>query len=150
MNILNLDEAQGLTEKMVREYLERQEWTYDGRVDSVTGWRRGKDAFTLCALDLHYSLDWLARKEGRSVQALLRDINPRMRRGVPSEAAKQAHSMSWVGRSPYGGIMIGQWDGPIFRRDAHGFASSPEEWSFWPCDAHGNKVRWPERDGVML
>ena len=39
----------------------------------------------------------------------------------------------------------------VFRSDNPEDAAMIAECSFWPCDKHGNKVRWPtDADGKML
>jgi hypothetical protein len=99
----------------------------------------------------------LANLEGRTVQSLLREINPRMRPGLPSDAAREAQAGLWIVQTGDLAMHVGGFgtkeERPAFLEDFHETWWFPEEcanWRFWPCDAHGNKVRWPERDGVML
>jgi len=109
--------------------------------------------------------DWhsLAAVHGGNVQDLLRQINPRLRTGRPSEAARAARCGPWIGHM--GGkfplVVIGYWsdDGSSFAAglmswDAHKVAEAAlAEYpcAFWPCDEHGNKVRWPtDAKGEML
>jgi hypothetical protein len=156
MNALDLDEAQGLTADMVREWMLGHGW----KLGPAELDRSGYLAPGLFWTHEHHSgwwdgavlerLDYLAEHHGLSIQALLRQINPRLRKGVPSEAARAAHQLAWVGVSGSGlNIMVGQWDGGAFRR-GNTYAVHVDEWSFWPIDMSGSKIRWPERDGVLL
>lgn len=159
MRIEDLDEFQGLTPQMVREWLGSHGWVTvcwvpdDFNVDTVGG--RERIQFMSDALIM------IALKENRTVQSLLREINPRMRKGMPSAEARSAHDGLWVGHM--GGqfplVAVGYWydDGRfntgLMFWDAHKVvdaASLEHPCAFWPCDEHGNKVRWPEKDGVML
>ena len=46
-------------------------------------------------------------------------------------------------------LMVSGFD--VFRSDNPEDAAMIAECSFWPCDEHGNKVRWPtDADGKML
>jgi hypothetical protein len=90
-------------------------------------------------------------------------MNPRMR-SWPSEGAVVAHAANgglWLGRKPnHGGLLVMEFeadhteDDPVMARDDFGdtyWECDCENWSFWPCDANGNKVRWPENDkGEMI
>lgn len=152
MRIDELDEHQGLEAQMVRDWLTskgcyRQDgpWRHPTEKYSYTDGEYGGLLWedTLFKLSVDFEL--------ASVQALLREINPRMRAGIPSQEARDAHQGAWVGHS--GGnrrnITIGLWDGPEFVRGPVR-AGHPNAWSYWPVDHSGNKVRWPEKDGVML
>lgn len=90
---------------------------------------------------------------------------PRMQQGIPSSAAIQAHdggSGYWLAQSatePFLGMLrVGYFDNlrgfTIYERAEKGtisFLKIPDSWSFWPCDASGNKVRWPtDANGQML
>jgi len=81
-----------------------------------------------------------------NVQALLSRINPRMRKGMPSQAALRAHRGLWLrslGKENIAIVfsrLLGEIPSP---RDAESF--------FWPCDDNYNKTRWPtDANGVML
>lgn len=113
---------------------------------------------------LDLGLGLLASLANCTVQSLLRDINPRMR-PWPSIDAVEAHERNggrWVSKAP-GDDLIRclklsadrEAEDPIVATDEHlcawwARARLCRRWMFWPCDAHGNKIRWPERDGVML
>lgn len=176
MDILKLDEAQGLTAEMVRDWLRQQEPRIKRTTNVMTSAGMG-DVWTWPSGDTirDAKMDaWLSSRvkdiallEGRTVQSLLREINPRMRLGLPSDAAVDAHRHAggvWIGchgELGHGGSIVflsfdrddnsaAIWDGEEWRNmEAEMFESLPS-WRFWPCDAHGNKTRWPERDGVML
>lgn len=81
-----------------------------------------------------------------SVQALLREINPRMRKGMPSQAALRAHRGLWLRSVGTESIAT------VLSRLIEEFPSSRDDESFfWPCDEHGNKTRWPtDAEGKML
>ena len=162
MRIDELDEYQGLEAQMVRDWMTRKGcYRQDGY------WRHPHDKYrytdgeyggllwedTLFKLSVDFEL--------ASVQALLREINPRMRKGMPSEAARDAHGGPWVGHM--GGefplVMIGYWHDGRFSAglmswDEHKIkvaALSKHPCAFWPCDRHGNKVQWPtDANGAML
>jgi len=105
---------------------------------------------------------------GETPQALLREINPRMRKGMPSSAARKAHASGvWVaGRGVLGsggtivyvsfdphsedGLPLAGWDLDEWDEWDVTLAEIASEWSFWPCDEHGNKVRWPTDAEGML
>lgn len=175
MNILELDEAQGLTAEMVRQYMARTGWrpaescTYECWIHDTL--RPAAGAFVLrekidgawsvpTADDLALYVRDLAKLEGRTVQSILREINPRMR-AAPSLPAWEAHG------GMDGWWLVGVPERPTekhfvrmlhmasgyrpLRVQAWGFSNEPDSlWRFWPCDANGNKSRWPEKDGVML
>ncbi len=151
MRIEDLDEFQGLTPQMVREWLGKNGWVTvcwvpdDFNVDTVGG--RERIRFMSDALIM------IALKENRTVQSLLREINPRMRKGLPSGEALSRHDR-WIVSKPDGTAVMCRWRPPYMVNAAGGgdFAL-PEQcklWTFWPCDEYGSKVRWPEKDGVML
>lgn len=149
-----LDEAQGLTLEMVRDWLKRDGYklqTSDavGEVwDCAVGlpvilYKNGDE--------LGGAVQRIAENARRAVQAVLRDINPRMRKGPPSKAARDAaRPCYWLASwTAIGRIGANLWDSDMMDH----FADSPEivEWFFWPCDAAANKIRWPmDEKGLML
>jgi hypothetical protein len=188
MNALDLDEAQGLTPDLLRQRLEERGHaelkcqnypicpmigghTHHGTAQQDfitpdvwdTGQRRG---LVICSIEL------LAALAGVTDQDLLRQINPRLRKGVPSEAAQSDHARKggvWIaarGELGDGGTIcfisfygddglehsgpFALWDGIEWRDTDWGDGYDLTEWSFWPCDEHGQRVRWPERDGAPL
>ena len=168
MKIDKLDEFQGLTVDMVREWLEIHGWEVrecgNGSTDAK---KRFTDRVSVLRCDWDFCLGWLltrvAAAERMSVQALLREINPRMRKGMPSRAALEAHGENgdWVVfRNVLHAVrfvwtvcdvvqMVSGFD--VFRSDNPEDAAMIAECSFWPCDKHGNKVRWPtDAEGKML
>ena len=164
MKIDELDESQGLTTEMVREWLTAQNATFrNGHWTHPNGKYRyidGKYGGLLWSL----TLSQIAADFGKAnEQALLREINPRMRKGMPSRAALEAHGENgdWVVfRNVLHAVrfvwtvcdavqMVSGFD--VFRSDNPEDAAMIAECSFWPCDKHGNKVRWPtDADGKML
>ena len=136
------DEAQGLTLDMVADYFKRR------------GWTNGADA----RYALGSSLRAICALEGMTLQQLLREINQRMRKGCPSDAARLKHDGFWLMRLPYTPPTLVRWSESRKEWQAQQF-DCPHTLSehnaqycyFWPCDAEGNKVRWPENAaGEML
>lgn len=184
MNFLALAEAQGMTPQMIRDHLNSHGWpggpcqhSYPvcANLSAHTEHARrpGSSSSILIPDDwsthwgqvgLRTALGFVAASRGMSDQDLLREINPRMRKGVPSTEAIKAHedrAGHWLAQSavlPHSGCLrVGYFDnmhGFVIYELAHRgtitFFEIADSWSFWPCDAHGNKVRWPEHDGVML
>ncbi len=143
MNILDLDEAQGLTPQMVREWL--------ANLDPAI-------MPSACISD-----DIIAVSElcGETPQALLREINPRMRKGMPSEAARKACA-SWLVRDvETGEVELHRTEGTslysasdyksgTLKTEAVPLRDFGDWVEFWPCDANGNKTRWPtDANGEM-
>lgn len=166
MRFLELDEAQGLTPEMVREWLRAN--SYRLKVSDAAGevWNGVQGLPVVLYHDgseLAGAVGRAASIDGRSVQALLRDINPRMRHGMPSDAARdahQGHAGRWIAsrcdeytHTTIVSFLRGMTAVKLQfedHRPTHDPSAELEKWSFWPCDAHGNKVRWPEKEGVML
>ena len=152
MRIEDLDEFKGLTADMVRAWLRATGWTLTGDQYSegsvwVSG--NGKRIYDSRILT-EDGLKWLALVSEVSPQSLLREINQRMQAGWPSEEEIQRHLGDWIARDEIGVLRIGRFsedeeDGrPLFiEGDDEGYRTQEEVkgWSFWPCDAHGNKVR---------
>mgnify|MGYP000933002349 CR=1 FL=1 len=155
MDIKELDEAQGVTPKMVRAYLLSKGWTQKSPRGTLTSPNRccviGKPSV--------YDVSYLSMAERRSPVSILNEINPRWRGpGYPSNEAVKAHGEGgwWLFKDFAGNLHTATgksrgWGGPDFYwenslmgepGDAHCF--------WWPCDQNANRVRWPERDGVML
>jgi hypothetical protein len=149
MDIMELDEAQGLTPQMVREWLLANQWEPRGSSAAHLYYQCGSGEISEALLheDLGWVVDLLAQSYERSVQSILREINPRMRPGWPSEEEIKAHDQR-------GGLWIcDHGRGPSFGRFAEGerFEGIALEMSrdalerlgarFWPCDQHGNKTR---------
>ena len=146
MTIDELDEWQGLTRELV------------DRVRHVA-----PSAHVSFKMGLGAAIERIAAIVGSTPQAILREINPRMRKGMPSRAALEAHGENgdWVVfRNVLHAVrfvwtvcdavqMVSGFD--VFRSDNPEDAAMIAECSFWPCDKHGNKVRWPtDADGKML
>ena len=147
MRIDELDEYQGLEAQMVRDWLTskgcyRQDgpWRHPTAKYSYTDGEYGGLLWedTLFKLSVDFEL--------ASVQALLREINPRMRKGMPSQAALRAHRGLWLRSVGTESIAT------VLSRLIEEFPSSRDDGSFfWPCDDNGNKVRWPtDANGAML
>lgn len=137
MKIDKLDEWQGLTADMVREWLHKLDPSIKPGASLADDIQAVSD---LC---------------GETPQALLREINPRMREGVPSEAARQAHPGNWLVSG-----CLNQSKEKHFEvwhsRNLHLASNYPynpdgKRIECWPLDEHGSKVRWPtDSEGKML
>ena len=150
MRIEDLDEFQGLTPQMVREWLREQ--GFDMRIGGLlhagrylVEWEPIESAWRSTEASLYA----VAQYRNQSVQSLLREINPRMRKGWPSDEALAMHDR-WIVRKPDGAVIVCRWR-PPYMVNAAGWRANMdleqcEQWEFWPCDEHGNKVRWPEQD----
>lgn len=163
MDISKLDEYQGLEAQMVRDWMVgRGCYRQDGH------WRHPREQYrytdgeyggllwedTLFKLSVDFEL--------ASVQALLREINPRMRKGMPSEAARKACA-SWLVRdAETGEVELHRTEGTslysasdyksgTLKTEAIPLRDFGDWMEFWPCDRHGNKLRWPtDANGAML
>ena len=151
MQIDELDEWQGLTPDMVREWLPKRGWSLRGGPHTL--WERGGHNFADSLIDgntddlafvIHCGGGGIAA--GLSRQEALREINPRMRKGMPSQAALRAHRGLWL-------RLVGKENiATVLSRLIEEFPSSRDDESFfWPCDESGNKTRWPtDATGEML
>lgn len=160
MKIHDFDEFQGVTTELVHRYLNHKGWCSMPDPDL----RLLKPSYVTVSLKngLAEVIEKIALIEGRSAQGLLREINPRMRKGMPSQAARDTHAGLWVGHmgGEFPSAMIGYWydDGRFTAGmliwDACKVAEAAAAkypCAFWPCDENGNKVRWPtDANGVML
>jgi hypothetical protein len=182
-DIFELDEAQGLTAEMIRGKFEAlgypvrecQNYSVCPSLGKHTHHGKGQMDFIVPdewvdadniwpAQNLSASLKLAASMAGLSIQALLRQINPRMRKGWPSNASIAAHGLpdgNWLMKDDEGVLRSGYFfdhsgDVKSFAYDTEGggewmFSTTAAECSFWPCDEAGNKVRWPTDDhGAML
>ena len=163
MRIDELDEFQGVTPQLVTDWLLANGWTQT----KPRWWERGEDGFLFDSETFDSLWFWTyalaAIYTAGNVQQLLCKINPRMRKGMPSRAALEAHGENgdWVVfRNVLHAVrfvwtvcdavqMVSGFD--VFRSDNPEDAAMIAECSFWPCDKHGNKVRWPtDAEGKML
>ena len=141
MKITDLDEFQGLAGSDVHTWMLRNGWK---RTEDDLVFERGA---TVLRAFLNDDLLRLAAEHRLSTQALLREINPRMRDGWPSETALDAHDgwVIWV--ETVGAFAI--WDSATVRERKE--RAPDAKVRCWPCDANGNKVRWPTDEyGNML
>ena len=140
MRIEDLDEFEGLTADMVRVWLRAEGCVFDGT------WARPYrptpyywDGQLLCPSTLgHIAYDF----GYPSLQSLLREINPRMRPGWPTDEELGRHPLWLV--SVTGSVSLAE-EGTLHIRSAEkmrGLArlSAGTTVACWPCDAHGNKV----------
>lgn len=163
MNISELDEAQGLNRELVRDFLRKRGFRYEDKF-----WI-GPSLLPLSYPDtdsypLHCesSLRSLLVNGGfASAQDMLRQVNPRLQTGIPSEAARRAHNRNcgvWIAAAgdlgnggsilfvsfpDPGGIAVWTVDEWELYADEDEMGAKCRYWGFWPVDQHGNKVRWP-------
>ena len=147
------EESEDLTPDMVREYA-----TKAGYGLSQAGLRApNQGGFITYANPMRddampWLVECLAGREQRSIQSLLREIHPRMRRGRPSQAERDAHEGPWLASLPGSHVLlVGNFsdDGETFfpglagpmRNTCEGAQDWMDAWAFWPCDQHGNKTR---------
>lgn len=164
MNILDLEEAADLTPDLVRAYLERKGWklkTLSGKAQTWTD-PKGKESFVMkdgWEWWLDGMVDAAVDFESRTPQQVLREMNPRMRAGMPTQRARYAHARDvgglWLARVPFDRVtavvcLTVSLDPEIDDELIVWSADRPQhiegsfaDWSFWTCDEHGNKVPWP-------
>ena len=162
MRIDELDEFQGITPQLVTDWLLTNGWTQT----KPRWWERGEDGLLFDSESFDQQWFWThalaAIYTSGNVQALLREINPRMRKGMPSQAALADHGHWLVRDTETGEVELHRVeDGHLYSMSVYrGGARTPDAnalpdfgtWmEFWPCDEHGNKVKWPtDANGVML
>lgn len=172
MLIEELDEYQGITSEMLGEWLDTHGWDKKPHFafqlaapTKLMGYSYLKDEYLVgTGMEIASVLETVAACEKRGIQALLREINPRMRKGMPSDAALAEHD-EWIVCTPFGATFIaeisygGSDDGfsimmPPINDHCDAEFIAEKHWPeclFWPCDEHGNKVRWPtDANGNML
>lgn len=162
MKIDELDEWQGLTREMVDHYLNRTGWC--NMPDPDIRLLKPQYAHVSLKMGLSAAVERIACIECRTLQALLREINPRWRKGFPSNAALAEHD-EWLIRAPWGAEFVahisygGSDDGYMIMippDSESGDCGGIEEsvWGdcfYWPCDGNANRVRWPvDAEGKML
>lgn len=163
--MLDLLEAEGLTAEMVRAWLRSNGWAAQSQ-RPLAWWTPPKDApHRVCGIwladegsqshPLDGALRVVAWAHGLSLQSLLAQINPRMRAGWPTAEERARHHGPWLGHlgGKFPSVFIGYFvdgdDGPEFKvgpwfwdkAKIDAAAQSEYPCAFWPCDAHGNKVR---------
>ena len=165
MRIDELDEWQGLTPDMVREWLRKRGWSLRG---PHRCWEKGRHNFADSLIagngeDLAFVIHCEEIAAGLTRQEALRQINPRMRKGMPSEAARLAHgeTKDWLCMGYVLQAVRFCWSvndhvqmvagTDVFSTERSDDAAMIEHCTFWPCDRHGNKVPWPtDAKGEML
>jgi hypothetical protein len=172
MRIDELDEYQGLTAEMVRNYLAATGWHLKAW-DYYKDWHLAECAGPPCIaiydsshdgmynLNPEHALLAISKHERRTSQAILREINPRMRKGMPSKEALAAHG-HWLVRDTETGEIelhrveaghlysVSHFRGNVMTACSKALPDFGQWMAFWPCDEHGAKVRWPEENGAML
>ena len=156
LKIEDLDEFEGLTADMVRAWMRAKGWMCAG-AEIVPGrytppglfWTHPEHKHSIWdgALGASGGIIPLADAYGVTEQSLLREINPRMRAGWPSEEEIQRHAR-WIARNQNTGtVVVGvvkpdKEHGAVLKLHSGFLAKAfADGWSFWPCDQHGNKTR---------
>ena len=166
MKIDELDEWQGLTVEMLHSWLLSHGWRL-AACEQGCGKELVSPSNRRCNVlrsleDFPWS--WALIETRMTAQALLREINPRWRKGFPSNAALAEHD-EWLIRAPWGAEFVahisygGSDDGYMIMippDSESGDCGGIEEsvWGdcfYWPCDGNANRVRWPvDAEGKML
>lgn len=154
MRIDELDEFQGVTPQLVTDWLLANGWTQT----KPRWWERGEDGFLFDSETFDQLWFWThalaAIYTAGNIQALLSKINPRMRKGMPSQSALAASSHWLVLDNETQEIALYRSNGRRLHVARAPFELMPDFGdfvSYWPCDEHGNKVRWPtDAQGNML
>lgn len=155
IKIEDLDEFEGLTADMVRAWLRNDGWREEPRGGWMPPGRKIKGGLRVCCMadvitptdGILEMLTAIQHYTKRSPQSLLREINPRMRAGWPSEEEIQRHAR-WIARNQNTGtVVVGvvkpdEEHGAVLKLHSGFLAKAfADGWSFWPCDQHGNKTR---------
>jgi hypothetical protein len=157
MNVMELDEAEGLTVDMVHTYLRDAGWTHIAHAVSDL-WIKDDQRLHLSGYPDAFSDALELLCESTDPRVFLASINPLARSRVPSRAEIDAHKVShpdgyWILRKPGGQLLIVYFENhdppaacsycPV---DLGTHMATGEDCAgmYWPCDAHGNKVRWPK------
>ena len=100
LKIEELDEFDGVTADMVRAWLRANGWELAG-TGAHQYWRcgSGEVAEALLLTDLSWCIGYIANGHGLSPQSLLREINPRMRAGWPTDEELARHAF-WMVHLP--------------------------------------------------
>lgn len=159
MDILDLDEAQGLTIDVLEAWLVSKGWerrplpSSDSHVWQKPGVKTFKGRrviYQINAESMHRTLTLLATWEKIPVQQLLRDINSRLRGRSPG-SLMPFPSLDALNAWPHHWLL----EIEPYQAGAHpcttvslmivqvGMVRAIEFKRCWPCDAAGNKVRWP-------
>ena len=156
MRIDELDEFQGVTPQLVTDWLLAKGWTQ--KPTQPRWWIKGEDGFLFDEKTFDQVWFWAyalaAIYTKGNLQSLLCEINPRMRKGMPSQSALAASSHWLVLDNETQEIALYRSNGRRLHVARAPFELMPDFGdfvSYWPCDEHGNKVRWPtDANGVML
>ncbi len=117
MRIDELDEYQGITSEMLGVWLDAHGWDkkphFAFQLSAPTklmGYSYTKsDYFVGTGMEIVSVLESIATCEKGGIQVLLRELNPRMRKGMPSQMALAAH-LHWLVRDTE--TARARWPGP--------------------------------------
>ena len=143
LKIEDLDEFEGTTADMVRAWLRKEEWREEPRGGWMPPGRKIKGGLRVCCMadvitptdGILEMLTAIQHYTKRSAQSLLREINPRMGAGWPTDEELERHAFWMVRTLSDDGIrVLGAYVAREWKR-----AGIKVE--CWPCDQHGNKTR---------
>lgn len=146
MRIEDLDEFEEVTADILRGVLVARGWKQVGFRDGLTVHKQEGNA-DLCFVPdlltgtdersrhLRDTIDSLARQARKSLQSLLREINPRMRAGWPTDEELERHAFWMVRTLSDDGIRV------LGAYVAREWKKAGIKVECWPCDQHGNKTR---------
>lgn len=151
---LLLDEAQGVTTDMIVECIRRLGWNLTASRMEWQTLDKSRSYIRSISASHNGILAVIATHEEMTLQALLRKINPRLR-PWPSKQAREEHRGPWLAVCIEDGTAcMGMFrpDTDLFKHTGNHVLDEDDEFAqYWPCDAQGNKVRWPTDDsGNML
>lgn len=155
LKILDLEEAQGLTTEQVRIRLEQDpKWSHCGGTRYFITMRFERPwIMKMITIDLKYldrALHVMALCGGKSPQELLRELNPRMRTGWPSDEDLD-RSCFWlvqVGMNPSVMCRFQHLSGGVFvRAECSDVVVADRQTPIrcWPCNPDGDKLTWPAK-----
>lgn len=143
LKIEDLDEFEGTTADMVRAWLRKEGWREEPRGGWTPPGRQIEGGLrVICMADVITPTDGIPEMltaiqhyTKRSVQSLLREINPRTRAGWPTDEELERHAFWMVRTLSDDGIrVLGAYVAREWKR-----AGIKVE--CWPCDQRGNKTR---------
>ena len=161
IKIEDLDEFEGTAADMVRAWLRAKGWEPLSTLDTPRDecWRldNGRRGTVWIRSDtpkqLARTIEILCAWTDHSPQSLLREINPRMLAGWPSEEERARHRYwlaAWESPGCDAELAVGYFDedeedGSTVLVAGHDLWTEVDakrlDMKFWPCDQHGNKTR---------
>lgn len=137
---------------MVREWLRQNGYELNVKWDEWEKDDRSVVGDYMLDNNLADALSHLSWRLGIEIQHVLNLINPRLRSGLPTDLAMDAHNHWLVGEKHSGVWLFRTRSSSSIRdiRDHGGFDGCYADLCHWSVDEHCNKIRYPEKDGEML